>query len=118
MPNSAPVHRHQGYRTPEQRKREVDQRRGKTAARGYDGAWQNLRLEFIAEHPFCECDEHQGKDERAITQVVDHIQPIETRPDLRLEWSNLRGMTKVCHDRHTARTQGFARTGQRGGDRS
>lgn len=41
--------------------------------------------------------------------VVDHIMSISERPDLRLEWSNLRAMSKRCHDRRTAREQGFAR---------
>jgi 5-methylcytosine-specific restriction enzyme A len=109
LPFAAPVHRPAGYRNAEARKREVDQRRGKTAARGYDGAWQKLSKEYRAQHPFCECDEHKGLDERALTQVVDHRLSIEERPDLRLEWSNLRGMKKTCHDRHTAKTQGFAR---------
>jgi len=87
----------------------VDQHRGTTAQRGYDGAWQKLSKEYRATHPYCECDVHQGKDERALTQVVDHIQSIEDRPDLRLEWSNLRAMSKTCHDRHTSKTQGFAK---------
>jgi hypothetical protein len=65
MPNAAPVHKPLGYRTPVQGKREIDQRRGKTAARGYDGAWQKLSREYRALHPYCECDTHQGKDERA-----------------------------------------------------
>ena len=109
MPRAAPQHRHRGYRTAAQRKAEVDRRRGKTAARGYDSVWRKLSIEFRAQHPLCECDEHQGKDVRALTQVVDHRIAIAERPDLRLDWSNLRAMTKVCHDKHTARTQGIHR---------
>lgn len=108
MPNAAPAHRPAGYRTHEQRKRQADTRRGSAWKRGYDKDWQALRLAFLAEHPYCECDEHQGKDGRALAQVVDHRLSVDDRPDLRLEWSNLRAMTKRCHDRHTARTQGFA----------
>lgn len=94
------------------RKREADNRRGSSAQRGYDKAWQTLRLEYLAQHPFCECEDHQGKDERALSRVVDHRISIRERPELRLEWSNLRAMTKPCHDRHTARTQGFAQRRQ------
>jgi hypothetical protein len=45
--------------------------------------------------------------------VVDHIEPIEERPDLRLTWSNLRSMAKTHHDRETARTRGFGRARRR-----
>jgi 5-methylcytosine-specific restriction protein A len=107
MPYAAPRHRPLGYRTPQQRKREADKRRGNTTQRGYDGEWQALRKEFLAQHPYCECEEHRGTDGRALAQVVDHIISIEERPDLRLEWSNLRAMTKRCHDRRTARDQAF-----------
>lgn len=110
MPTAAPVFRPLGHRTPAQVKKEIDSRRGTTAQRGYDKAWQKVSIEYRAQHPFCECDEHKGLDERALSQVVDHIQPIAERPDLRLEWSNLRAMTKSCHDKHTAKTRGFGKT--------
>lgn len=109
MPFAPPVHRHAGYRTFKEVKRERDKQRRTAYARGYDAEWQALRLEFLAQHPFCECDEHKGSDYRAFAEVVDHIKTIEERPDLRLEWKNLRSMTKRCHDRHTAKTQGFGR---------
>lgn len=111
MAFQSPVHRHNGFRTDEQRRSAADKRRGTTAQRGYDKVWQRVSIEFRAQHPFCECDEHMGRDERALSQVVDHRIPISDRPDLRLEWSNLRAMTKSCHDRHTAKTQGFSRRG-------
>src|SRR5687767_15891070 len=109
MPMRPPIHRPAGYRTPKQRRDANDQRRGSSAARGYDSDWRKLSIEFRAQHPFCQCDEHKGADERVLSEVVDHIKPIATDPDLRLEWSNLRALAKRCHDRHTARTQGFAR---------
>lgn len=121
MPYAAPLHRHQGYSTPEQRKREVDQRRGKTAERGYDAQWRALRALYLRQHPLCECDEcRDGAVKVTAATVVDHRITITERPDLRLEWSNLRSMAKACHDRHTARTQGFAQPrspggGQKGG---
>jgi len=106
-----PVHRHDGYRTPEQRRKAEDERRGNARSRGYDRTWESVRREFLAQHPLCECDEHKGKDFTAFSQVVDHRQSIAERPDLRLEWSNLRAMTKRCHDKRTAKEQGFAMCG-------
>lgn len=109
MPTIPPAFRPAGYRTPQVRKREADHRRGSSTQRGYDRDWERLRIEFLALHPYCECDVHKGEDERVLSNVVDHIISIRERPDLRLEWSNLRAMTKPCHDRHTAHTQGFAK---------
>lgn len=106
MPNAAPKHRYQGQRTAEQRRAEVERCRGSNTERGYDQDWRKLRLLYLTEHPFCECTDCDGKLVPA--QVVDHRQPISTHPELRLDWRNLRSMTKVCHDRHTATTQGFA----------
>jgi 5-methylcytosine-specific restriction endonuclease McrA len=34
--------------------------------------------------------------------MVDHIQTIVERPDLRLVDANLRSLCKPCHDAHTA----------------
>jgi 5-methylcytosine-specific restriction protein A len=95
--------------------REIDRARGTTTQRGYDGTWQKLRLAFLAAHPLCECDDcGAGRIRLTPADVVDHIVPIAKRPDLRLDWSNLRAMAKACHDRHTARTQGFAQVGRAG----
>lgn len=85
--------------------------RGNSAERGYDHAWRKLRLRFLREHPLCECEDCQaGKLRVTGANVVDHIQSIAERPDLRLEWTNLRAMNKHCHDKHTARTQGYGRS--------
>ncbi len=84
--------------------------RESATARGYDEHWKRLRDWWLRIHPLCACDDCQeGKLRLHAAQVVDHIIPICTRPDLRLEPSNLRSMTKRCHDRHTAqqRLQGL-----------
>ena len=108
MPNAAPKHRYMGMRTPEQRKAMLDAQRGTAKERGYDSDWRKLRMIYLTEHPFCECENCSGKLVPA--DVVDHKYPISTHPHLRLSYWNLRSMAKVCHDRHTARTQGFAQT--------
>ena len=73
--------------------RAYDRRRGKTAARGYDGTWRKLRLMVLREQPLCACG-------RVATEV-DHIIPIAKAPELRLEMSNLQAMCKSCHSRKT-----------------
>ena len=95
-----------------ERKRRVDQLRGSSHTRGYDADWRKLRVQKLQTDPLCECDDCQaGKLRITMATVVDHRISIVERPDLRLEWSNLRSMSKPCHDRRTARDQGFARKG-------
>lgn len=69
---------------------------------GYDYDWQQLRSAYLAEHPLCQCvDCDDGRLRVMPANVVNHIEDIRDRPDLRLEWSNLQSMNKHCHDRHT-----------------
>lgn len=92
-------------------KREQDARRGSSTSRGYGADWRRLRDAFLKKHPLCLfCD-----DVGLITEatVVDHIISFAERPDLRLEWSNLRSLCKECHDRRTARDQAFGGRGAR-----
>ncbi len=97
------------------RKRQ-DERRGSSAERGYDTTWRRLRLSFLAQHPLCECEDcDAGRKRLTPANVVDHIVSIEERPELRLEWSNLRAMAKACHDRRTARDQAFGKSAPVGG---
>lgn len=89
---------------------EQDAARGSTTERGYDGAWKRLRSAFLRAHPLCMCDVcREGELFVTVAEVVDHIEPIEERPDLRLDWDNLRSMSKAHHDQHTARTRGWGR---------
>ena len=112
MPTRAPTHKPRGSTAKQQRK-QYDRRRGKTAARGYDGAWVKLRRMFlrgnamagIEPHPLC-CACGRPASE------VDHKIPISQRPDLRLDPENLQAMCKPCHSRKTAlEGGGFRRQG-------
>lgn len=87
-----------------------DAARGSTTERGYDGAWKRLRAAFLQAHPLCQCPEcRDGELRVTVAEVVDHRIAIEERPDLRLDWGNLRSMSKAHHDAHTARTRGWGR---------
>lgn len=119
MPTRAPIHRPaNGKPRPQaeaERKAAIDARRGSAAGRGYDAAWRRCRAAYLAAHPLCECDDCGGGSIRVTpAEVVDHIRPVAEAPELRLDWSNLRAMSKRCHDRRTAREQGFARGRRRG----
>ena len=85
-----------------------DARRGSAASRGYDAAWERLRVAWLNQHPLCEfCQERDKRVEPAT--VVDHIAPIVDAPSRRLDWTNLRSLCKHHHDAHTARTVGYGR---------
>jgi 5-methylcytosine-specific restriction protein A len=109
-----------GGRCPEHQQaatRAHDERRGSAASRGYDAVWRRLREHFLRRHPLCECEDCAGGDLRVtLAEVVDHVIPVAERPDLRLDPSNLRAMSKRCHDAHTARTRGYGRASTLGGD--
>lgn len=71
-----------------------DRRRGKTAERGYDAAHRRLREAVLAEFPVCQV---QLVCCGAMATDLDHIIPIEQRPDLRLVRSNVRSSCKACN---------------------
>jgi 5-methylcytosine-specific restriction endonuclease McrA len=74
--------------------------RESAAKRGYDRKWRILRRAYIARHPLCEpkylCDGHPAAD-------VDHIVPIDVKPELRLVESNLQSICRSCHNYKTRR---------------
>lgn len=89
-------------------RQQSDQRRGKTAARGYGARWQRDRKLFLLEHPLCaECErQHHVR----LATVVDHIIP--HRGDQALMWdrANWQSLCKPHHDEKTATEDGaFAR---------
>jgi 5-methylcytosine-specific restriction protein A len=107
MPTLPPRHRPVGMPSREEaerrRKAALAKQRPSPTAQGYDGAWRKVRRLFIERHPVC-CTPGCGKP----TVDIDHVLPLKERPDLRLNWSNLRPFCRSCHSRRTA-YQGFAR---------
>ncbi len=110
MPVKARTFRPAGYRSPAERRRDADARRGSAASRGYDGNWRRVRLAFLKAHPLCVFCRAAGRVEAAT--VADHVVAVVDAPERRLDWSNLRALCKPCHDRRTATEQGFAQPGR------
>lgn len=75
-------------------------KRETTNERGYDADWKRLRKRWLQLHPLCRHHEKRGIIVPAT--IVNHIEDIRDRPDLRLDESNLESLCKRCHDRHTA----------------
>lgn len=108
MPSRPPVHRHQGWRTEEQRKAEYDARRKDDEARKlYSYRWSQTAKGFLRAHPLCAHCLAEGRT-MAATEV-DHIRP--HRGDRALFWdrNNWQALCKSCHSRKTAtEDSGFA----------
>ncbi len=88
-------------------KQKVEQQRESSTQRGYGYKWQQARVQFLREHPLCECPECKAGDVRVIVAtVVDHITP--HKGDMKLFWDrkNWQAMSKSCHDKKTAREDG------------
>ena len=88
-------------------KKKVEQQRESSTQRGYGYKWQQARVQFVREHPLCECPECQAGIVRVtVATVVDHIIP--HKGDLSLFWdrNNWQAMSKTCHDKKTAREDG------------
>jgi 5-methylcytosine-specific restriction protein A len=84
-------------------RREWDRPRLSAWKRGYDDTWRKLRIMHLAREPLCRFCAEKGIVEPA--EVVDHIETIEARPDLRLDDRNLRSLCVACHNRRTAEDQ-------------
>jgi 5-methylcytosine-specific restriction protein A len=106
MPTRPPVHAPPWHVPREQARQQFDDRRGSAASRGYDHTWRRVRLHHLATEPLCRFCAAEGLVVAA--EVVDHIQTIADRPDLRLDDRNLRSLCAACHNRRTATEHGFA----------
>ncbi|NTU59658.1 MAG: HNH endonuclease [Deltaproteobacteria bacterium] len=85
-------------------RRQVDDRRGSSAQRGYGARWQKVRAAYLSAHPLCVRCEEAGRVVPAT--IVDHIIP--HRGDWGFFWDtrNWQGLCKACHDRKTAAEDG------------
>jgi 5-methylcytosine-specific restriction protein A len=79
-------------------------KRGGSAARGYGADWRAVRDAHLAREPNCRSCALDGMTRRAA--LVDHIESIAKRPDLRLEPSNLQSLCWPCHNAKTNRNDG------------
>lgn len=116
MPNAPTRHcRRHGYyrggRCPScDRERQAS--RPTAAARGYGREWQRESKAFLALNPWCRiCEEERGLKTKA--DLVDHIKP--HRGDMGLFWerNNWQPLCRPCHDRKSAKQDGWF--GNRGG---
>jgi 5-methylcytosine-specific restriction protein A len=73
-----------------------DTERGNSGERGYDARWQKVRDMKANRNPLCELC--LPKIERPM-DMVHHIEPIETHPELRLVMDNLLSVCAACHER-------------------
>ena len=72
--------------------------------RGYGKDWQQLRAAHLAAEPYCRLCAEEGVTRAAA--LVDHIESITKRPDLRLDDANLQSLCWPCHRAKTNRYDG------------
>jgi 5-methylcytosine-specific restriction endonuclease McrA len=99
MPTRPPVHRPRHGSAAETAKA-YDAWRGSPESRGYDAAWRKVRASHLRTEPLCRFCRAAGLLVPA--EVVDHIEPIAARPDLRLDMTNLRSLCASHRDSLTA----------------
>lgn len=87
-----------------QERKEIDQKRGSAAHRGYDARWRAARKCYLANHPLCVECEQLGL--LAAASIVDHIVPHKGDPKLFWNESNWQALCTQCHNRKTAVTDG------------
>ena len=64
-------------------------------------AWRRLREEKLRKSPLCAECLLIDRIEPAVD--FDHVLPRDERPDLELDWDNIRGLCKRCHTIKTRR---------------
>lgn len=73
----------------------------------YDYRWKRLAIAFRKRNPFCAECAHRGQD-TVVGNVCGHIIPAVDRPEMRLDWRNLRTLCFQCNSR-MAVIEAFAR---------
>lgn len=62
----------------------------------YGNGWPALRLAHLAAHPLCAMCNARGRTVAAT--VADHIVPVVTAPERRLDPDNLQSLCASCHN--------------------
>ena len=73
------------------RRRAADPRLAAAAKLRSSQAWRQLAGRFLAVHPIC------GSCRAELAAQVHHLEPVESRPDLALDWDNLAPVCTGCH---------------------
>jgi 5-methylcytosine-specific restriction protein A len=91
----------------DQAEREYDAKRPDAVARGYDAQWRETRRKYLAEHPYCECDQCLEAPvwKRPPATDVDHIDGLGPKGPRGHDPGNLRAMAHAHHSRRTAADQ-------------
>jgi len=78
-----------------ERNQQIDQRRGTSTERGYDGTWSKLRLMVLRNEPLCRECKKNGLIVAATD--VDHI-------DGKVEHVSFGNLQPLCHNCHSRKT--------------
>jgi 5-methylcytosine-specific restriction protein A len=89
------------YAERKKQQKDYDVKRGNSNKRGYDRVWRDFAKAYLARNPECKkcLKDHPWRVLPA--KHVDHIIPLEQRPDLKFVDSNLQGLCQPHHNRKT-----------------
>lgn len=73
--------------------------RGSPSDRGYGYKWDRLSIAYRKRHPFCSWCAMMDPPRDTLADLVDHIIPVQDRPEMVLEWRNLQSLCASCHGR-------------------
>ena len=79
------------------KEKDAERGRGSSTARGYDTAWQRVRLKALKRDSFL-CQNCMGLRMMTPATEVHHKARIASHPELRLTLGNLVSVCRACHE--------------------
>ena len=73
------------------------ERRGQANDKRYDGRWKKYSKNFRSAHPRCAMCVQEGRTVPRLSQVTDHIVPVELGGPMFASW-NHQALCSTCHD--------------------
>jgi 5-methylcytosine-specific restriction protein A len=90
-------------------KKEYDKHRPEHHNMYNNTRYKRERIDFLKEHPLCECEECVGLGRLWPATIVDHKIAHKGDYDLFWDWSNWQSMAKQCHDKKTGREEAWGK---------
>ena len=85
-------------------RRARERQRPSARSKGYDRRWERTRADYLDDHPWCECAEHDALPplQRPHAEHVHHIDGLGPLGPRGHDPANLQALTKSCHSKVTA----------------
>ena len=77
-----------------------EKKRESAAQRGYNYRWQQIRIQYLINHPLCQCEECLKNNRLTTANVIHHKIEHQGNYDLFWDQDNWMPMNNICHDKH------------------